>query len=60
MLIQALWRWSSGGVRRGSQPFQLSFNSSLRVDFQNSLVTSDDGLVLMRELDERPGFRGVY
>jgi hypothetical protein len=38
------------------QPFQLSFNSSLKVDFQGSRVTSDGGLVLVRELDERLGF----
>jgi hypothetical protein len=38
-----------------SQPFQLSFNASLRVDFQGSRVTSDGGLVLVRELDERLG-----
>lgn len=38
------------------QPFQLSFNPSLRVDFQGSRVTSDGGLVLVRELDERLGF----
>ncbi len=37
------------------QPFQLSFNSSLKVDFQGSRVTSDNGLVLVRELDERLG-----
>jgi hypothetical protein len=35
------------------EPFQLSFNSSLRVDFQGSRVTSDGGLMLVRELDER-------
>ena len=39
-----------------NQPFQLSFNPSLRVDFQGSRVTSDGGLVLVRELDERLGF----
>jgi len=39
-----------------SPPFQLSFNPSLRVDFQGSRVTSDGGLVLVRELDERLGF----
>jgi len=39
-----------------NQPFQLSFNPSLRVDFQGSRVTSDGGLVLARELDERLGF----
>jgi hypothetical protein len=37
------------------RPFQLSFNSSLKVDFQDSRVTSDGGLVLVRELDERLG-----
>jgi Transposase DDE domain group 1 len=39
-----------------NQPFQLSFNPSLRVAFQGSHVTSDGGLVLVRELDERLGF----
>jgi hypothetical protein len=39
-----------------NQPFQLSFNPSLKVDFQGSRVTSDGGLVLVRELDERLGF----
>jgi hypothetical protein len=38
------------------RPFQLSFNASLRVDFQGSCVTSDGGLILVRELDERLGF----
>jgi Transposase DDE domain group 1 len=38
------------------RPFQLSFNSSLKIDFQGSRVTSDGGLVLVRELDERLGF----
>ena len=41
---------------RQSGPFQLSFNSSLKVDFQGSRVTSDGGLILVRELDERLGF----
>jgi Transposase DDE domain group 1 len=36
-----------------NRPFQLSFNSSLKVDFQGSRVTSDGGLVLVCELDER-------
>jgi DDE family transposase len=39
-----------------NQPFQLSFNRSLKVDFRGSRVTSDGGLVLVRELDERLGF----
>src|SRR5579859_4295992 len=38
-----------------NQPFQLSFNASRRVDFQGSRVTSDGGLILIRELDERLG-----
>jgi len=38
-----------------NQPFQLSFNPSLKVDFQGSRVTSDSGLLLVRELDERLG-----
>ena len=41
---------------RQEQPFQLSFNGSLRVDFQGARVTSDGGLLLVRELDERLGF----
>ncbi len=41
---------------RQEQPFQLSFNSRLRVDFQGARVTSDGGLLLVRELDERLGF----
>ena len=40
---------------RQNQPFQLSFNPALKVDFQGSRVTSDGGLILMRELDERLG-----
>ena len=43
------------GVRQ-NRPFQLSFNASLKVDFQGSRVTSDGGLILVRELDERLGF----
>jgi hypothetical protein len=35
------------------QPFRLSFNPGLRVGFQGSRVTSDIGLLLVRELDER-------
>ena len=38
-----------------NEPFQLSFNASLKVDFQGSRVTSDGGLILIRELDERLG-----
>ncbi len=39
-----------------SGPFQLSFNASLKINFRGSRVTSDGGLVLVRELDERLGF----
>jgi hypothetical protein len=38
-----------------NQPFQLLFNASLKVGFQGSRVTSDGGLILIRELDERLG-----
>src|SRR5882672_9511096 len=38
-----------------NRPFQLSFNSSLKVDFQGARVTSDVGLILLRELDQRLG-----
>jgi predicted ribosome quality control (RQC) complex YloA/Tae2 family protein len=41
---------------REKQPFQLSFNASLKIDFQGSRVTSDGGLILVRELGERLGF----
>jgi Transposase DDE domain group 1 len=41
---------------RQEQPFLLSFNDRLRVDFQGARVTSDRGLLLVRELDERLGF----
>lgn len=37
------------------RPFQLSFNSELRIEFQGARVTSDGGLILVRELDERLG-----
>ena len=43
-----------GEKRNG--PFQLSFNASLKVHFQGSRVSSDGGLILVRELDERLGF----
>ena len=37
------------------KPFQLTFNGLLKVDFHGSRVTSDGGLILVRELDERLG-----
>jgi hypothetical protein len=42
-----------------NQPFQLSFNTSMRVDSQGSRVTSDGGLLLVRELDERLGLSAL-
>ena len=41
---------------RQNQPFQFSFNAALKVDFRGSRVTSDGGLILVRELDEHLGF----
>src|SRR5437773_12435338 len=38
-----------------SGPIRLSFNPQLRVEFQGATVTSDAGLLLPRELDERLG-----
>jgi len=42
-----------------NQPFQLSFNPMLKVEFQGFRVTSDGGLILVRELDERLGFSAL-
>ena len=38
-----------------SKAFQLTFNGFLKVDFRGSRVTSDGGLILIRELDDRLG-----
>ena len=53
--MKTLWRSLPNGEIQ-NQPFQLSFNASLKIDFQGSRVTSDGGLVLVRELDERLSF----
>ena len=37
------------------EPFQFAFNGFLKVAFQGSRITSDAGLILVRELDERLG-----
>jgi Transposase DDE domain group 1 len=58
-----MWVWRLSGLcgggaavgERQERPFQLSFNGRLRVDFQGARVTSDRGLLLVRELDERLG-----
>ena len=42
-------------MRRKKQPFQLSFNRSLPVEFPGARVTSDSGLIPVRELDDRLG-----
>jgi hypothetical protein len=49
----------SGGRRRAgaktNKPFQLTFDGSLKVDFQGSRVSADGGLLLVRELDQPLG-----
>ena len=42
-----------------SGPVHLSFNPQLRVEFRGSTVTSDAGLLLPRELDERLGLSAL-
>ena len=37
------------------EPFQFAFNGFLKVAFQGSRITSDAGILLVRELDERLG-----
>jgi hypothetical protein len=47
-----------GGAAVGetqTEPFQLSFNGALRAAFQGARVTSDGGLLVVLELDERLG-----
>jgi hypothetical protein len=39
--------------------FQFTFNGFLKVAFQGSRVTSDAGLILVRELDERLGLQAI-
>ncbi|MBM3757998.1 MAG: hypothetical protein FJW38_28950 [Acidobacteria bacterium] len=40
----------------GDNQNQPVLNGLLKIDFQGSRVTSDGGLMLVRELDERLGF----
>jgi len=42
-----------------SGPVRLSFNPQLRVEFRGATVTSDAGLLLLRELDERLGLSAL-
>jgi hypothetical protein len=42
-----------------TEPFQFTFNGFLKVSFQGSRVTSNAGLILVRELDERLGPEGI-
>ena len=42
-----------------NEPFQFTFNGFLKVAFQGSRVTSDAGLILIRELDERLGVEAL-
>jgi len=60
-LIPLLVDMGNGGGGGGTQnwPFQLSFNGLLKIDFQCSRVTSDGGLVLVREVDERLGLSAL-
>jgi hypothetical protein len=42
-----------------SGPVRLSYNPQLRVEFRGAAVTSDAGLLLPRELDERLGLSAL-
>ena len=42
-----------------NQPVQVSFNPALKVDSQGSRTTSDGGLLLVLELDERLGLSSL-
>src|SRR5437016_7515810 len=58
MRLSAAPRWSGGHHPVGdatSGPVRLSFNPQLRIEFRGATVTSDAGLLLPSELDERLG-----
>jgi hypothetical protein len=42
-----------------SGPVRLSFNPQVRIEFHGATVTSDAGLLLPRELDERLGLSAL-
>src|SRR5262249_24489363 len=55
-------RWCGGHHPVGDAecgPVRLSFNPQLRVEFRGATVTSDAGLPLPRELDERLGLSAL-
>src|SRR4029450_5934952 len=58
MRVPGVPRWCGGHHPVGdatSGPIRLAFNPQLRVEFRGATVTSDAGLLLPRELDERLG-----
>jgi hypothetical protein len=61
--LAGTWVWCDRSCaevgERQEPPFELSFNGSLRFDFQGAQVTSDGGLLLVPELDERLGLGEV-
>src|SRR5438093_11468896 len=62
MRLSAAPRWCGGRHPVGdatSSPLRLSFNPQLRVEFRGATVTSDAGLLLPRELDERLGLSAL-
>ena len=50
--------WHPVGEKE-TAPFQFTFNGFLKVAFQGSRVTSDAGVILVRELDERLGLDAI-
>src|SRR3989441_1011492 len=62
MRLSAAPRWCGGHHPVGDAeagPIRLSFNPQLRVEFRGATVTSDAGLFLPRELDERLGLSAL-
>src|SRR5262245_12967609 len=62
MLLSGAPRWHGGHHPMGdakSGPVRLWFNPQLRVEFRGATVTSDAGLLLARELDERLGLSAL-
>ena len=62
MRLSAAPRWCGGHHPVGDAeagPIRLSFNPQLRVEFCGATVTSDAGLLLPRELDERLGLNAL-